>query len=105
MTKEHQAQRQVSTLIVVGITIMFVLAMCSGCSTPVPVTAKFPEAPGKLATQRCPDLQKLKDDAKLSDVSRTVTLNYSSYYECAVKTDAWIEWYEIQKRIFEGAGK
>jgi hypothetical protein len=105
MTKEHQAQRQVSTLIVVGIVIMFVLAMCSGCSTPVPVTAKFPEAPGKLATQPCPDLQKLKDDAKLSDVSRTVTLNYSSYYECAVKTDAWIEWYQVQRKIFEGAGK
>ncbi len=103
MSTEHRTQRQVSTLIVVGITIMFVLAMCSGCSTPVPVTAKFPEAPGKLATQPCPDLQKLKDDAKLSDVSRTVTLNYSSYYECAVKTDAWIEWYTVQRRIFEGA--
>ncbi len=103
MSTEHRTQRQVSTLIVVGITIMFVLAMCSGCSTPVPVTAKFPEAPGKLATQPCPDLQKLKDDAKLSDVSRTVTLNYSSYYECAVKTDAWIEWYKVQRRIFEGA--
>ena len=102
MSTEHRTQRQVSTLIVVGITIMFVLAMCSGCSTPVPVTAKFPEAPGKLATQPCPDLQKLKDDAKLSDVSRTVTLNYSSYYECAVKTDAWIEWYTVQRRIFEG---
>ena len=102
MSTEHRTQRQVSTLIVVGITIMFVLAMCSGCSTPVPVTAKFPEAPGKLATQPCPELQKLKDDAKLSDVSRTVTLNYSSYYECAVKTDAWIEWYTVQRRIFEG---
>ena len=105
MTTQHRTQRQISTLIVVGIAIMFVLAMCSGCSTPVPVTAKFPEAPGKLATQPCPDLQKLKDDAKLSDVSRTVTLNYSSYYECAVKTDAWIEWYQVQRKIFEGAGK
>lgn len=78
------------------------LLLClAGCSTVVPVTAKFPEAPGKLATQRCPDLQKLKDDAKLSDVSRTITINYSSYYECAVKTDAWIEWYEVQRHIFE----
>ena len=105
MSKEHRDQRQVSTLIVLGLFVMFVLAMCSGCSTVVPVTAKFPEAPGKMATQRCPDLQKLKDDAKLSDVSRTVTINYSTYYECAVKADAWQEWYEIQRRIFEGAGK
>ena len=102
--KNQQDQQIVSSLIIVAIVIMLVLAI-TGCSTVVPVTAKFPEAPGKLATQRCPDLQKLKDDAKLSDVSRTVTINYSTYYECAVKTDAWQEWYEIQKRIFEGAGK
>jgi hypothetical protein len=102
MSKEHRDQRQVSTLIVLGIAVMFVLAMCSGCSTVVPVTAKFPEPPGRLTTQPCPDLQKLKDDARLSDVSRTITLNYSTYYECAVKADAWQEWYGIQKHIFEG---
>ena len=79
---------------------MLVFAI-TGCSTVVPVTAKFPEPPGRLATTRCPDLQKLKDDAKLSDVSRTVAVNYSTYYECAVRADAWQEWYEIQKRIFE----
>ena len=82
--------------------VLLIAVLLTGCSTVVPVTAKFPEAPGKLATQRCPDLQKLKDDAKLSDVIRTVTINYSTYYECAVKADAWQEWYEIQRRIFEG---
>jgi uncharacterized protein YceK len=102
--KDNRDQGVVSSMIIFAIVIMLVLAI-TGCSTVVPVTAKFPEAPGKLATQRCPDLQKLKDDAKLSDVSRTVTINYSTYYECAVKTDAWIEWYKIQKHIFEGAGK
>jgi len=102
--KDNRDQGVVSSMIIFAIVIMLVLAI-TGCSTVVPVTAKFPEAPGKLATTRCPDLQKLKDDAKLSDVSRTVTINYSTYYECAVKTDAWQEWYEIQKRIFEGAGK
>ena len=99
---DENKQRSVSTMLVIGIIAVFVLAMCSGCSTVVPVTAKFPEAPGKLATQRCPDLQKLQDNARLSDVSRTVTINYSTYYECAVKADAWQEWYEIQRRIFEG---
>ena len=77
----------------------------TGCSTAVPVVAKFPEPPGRLITQRCPDLQKLNDDARLSDISKTVTQNYSLYYECAVKTDAWIEWYNVQKILFEGAGK
>jgi uncharacterized protein YceK len=101
MSQEHERQRRVSTLLIVGVVALLVLIMCSGCSTVVPVTARFPEAPGKLATTRCPDLQKLKDDAKLSDVSKTITINYSTYYECAVKADAWQEWYEIQKRIFE----
>jgi hypothetical protein len=99
--KNQQDQQIVSSLLIFVIVVMLVFAI-TGCSTAVPVTAKFPEAPGKLATQRCPDLQKLKDDAKLSDVSRTVTINYSTYYECAVKADAWQEWYEIQRRIFEG---
>ena len=102
MSQDHERQRRVSTVLMVGVVALLVLAMCSGCSTVVPVTARFPEAPGKLATTRCPDLQKLKDDAKLSDVSRTVIINYSTYYECAVKADAWQEWYEIQRRIFEG---
>ena len=79
--------------------------LLTGCSTVVPVAVKFPDAPGKSATVPCPTLQKLNDDAKLSDVARTVTLNYSTYYECAIKADAWQEWYQIQKHIFEGAGK
>ena len=103
--KTDNEQNHHSTLIIVGIVLMFILAMCSGCSTAVPVTAKFPEAPGKLATQPCTQLQKLPDDVKLSDVSKTISTNYTSYYECAVKVDAWREWYEIQKIIFEGASK
>jgi hypothetical protein len=77
------------------------LILITGCSTVVPVTAKFPEAP-KVMLQKCPQLEMLKDEAKLSDVAKTLTINYTTYYECAVKSDAWIQWYEIQKRIFEG---
>ena len=75
--------------------------LLGGCSTTVPVVAKFPEPPGKLATEKCPQLNKLGDDVKLSDVAKTVTENYTTYYSCAVKLDAWIEWYEVQKTIFE----
>ena len=102
MTKQPRDQKQVSTLIVVGIVVIFVLAMCAGCSTVVPVKARFPEPPARDAQTRCPDLQKLKDAPTLSDVTRTVTQNYNTYYECAVRTDTWQEWYEVQKRIFEG---
>ena len=86
-------------------TLLLTAVLLTGCSTVVPVTAKFPDPPGKNAQERCPQLQKLKDDPALSDVARTVTINYGTYYECAVRADAWQEWYEIQKRIFEGAVK
>ena len=102
--KSQQDQSIVSSVIIFAIVIMLVLAI-TGCSTVVPVTAKFPEPPGRGAMTRCADLAKLKDDAKLSDVANTVTANYGTYYECAVRADAWQEWYEIQKRIFNGAGQ
>jgi len=79
---------------------LILVLMLVGCSTTVPVTAKFPEPP-KYSLQTCPQLQTLKDGSKLSEVANTVTINYSTYYECAVKNDAWIEWYQIQKHIFE----
>lgn len=74
----------------------FVLA---GCTT-VPVKRTFPEAPKELL-QKCPDLQKLPDNAKLSEVAKVVTNNYILYHECAIKNDAFIEWYKTQKKIFE----
>jgi hypothetical protein len=84
---------------------VLIALLLTGCSTVVPVTVKFPEPPGKGAMTTCPNLIKLNDGAKLSDVANTVTVNYSTYYECAVKTDAWQEWYNIQKNIFESAGQ
>jgi hypothetical protein len=81
--------------------ILLLSLLLTGCSTVVPVTQKFPEAPSDIALIRCPQLQKIADDAKLSDVAKTVTVNYGTYYECAVKTDAWIEWYQKQKIIFD----
>ena len=102
--RDNRDQGVVSSMIIFAIVIMLVLAI-TGCATAVPVTARFPDPPGSLATQSCAELQKLKEDARLSDISRTITVNYSSYYECAVKTDAWIEWYKIQKIIFEGVAK
>lgn len=75
------------------------LVVLTGC-TAVPVKRTFPEVPSQLM-EKCPELQKLKDDAKLSDVAKNVTNNYTTYYECAVKHDAFVEWYNTQKRIFE----
>ena len=79
--------------------LLFVLIL-TGCSTTVPVTAKFPDVPERLLV-KCPQLEKLENESKLSDISKTVTNNYTTYYDCAVKHDAFIEWYNIQKNIFE----
>lgn len=83
------------------VLLFALLILLTGCSTTVPVKAKFPEVPDRLLV-KCPQLEKLNNDSKLSDVSKTITANYTTYYECAVKGDAWIEWYQIQKNIYEG---
>lgn len=83
-------------LIVIAACLLFL----QGCSTTVPVARKFPEIPPKLL-EKCPELERLKEQAKLSDVARAVTSNYMHYHECASKHDAMIEWYNVQKQLFE----
>jgi len=82
------------------ILIILTLSLLTACSTTVPVVAKFPEIPETLL-KPCPDLEKLKDEAKLSDVAKTVTVNYTTYYDCVVKHDGIVQWYKIQRHIFE----
>jgi len=103
--QDHRDQGRISSLIIIALIAMIVLAMCGGCATVVPVTARFPAPPGETYQQACPNLQKLSDTPQLSDVSRTINTNYSTYYECAVKLDTWIRWYTEQQTIFESAGK
>jgi starvation-inducible outer membrane lipoprotein len=80
--------------------ILSLVLLLSACTT-VPVVAKFPQAPGALVQEPCPNLQKLQDEAKLSDVAKIVTVNYTEYYMCAVKLEAWQRWYREQKTIYE----
>jgi hypothetical protein len=82
-----------------------IIAVCAffaltGCSTVVPVKAKFPDVPERLMI-KCPQLEKVSETPTLSDVAKTVTNNYTKYYECATKHDGFVEWYNIQKNIFE----
>jgi PBP1b-binding outer membrane lipoprotein LpoB len=81
--------------------IIIILAfLATGCSTTVPVVAKFPKAPERLM-QPCPQLEKLENEAKLSDVAKSVVNNYTKYHECSIQNESWIEWYKTQKQIFE----
>ena len=82
----------------------YLLLLClllTGCATAVPEVAQFPEPPGQASLTSCADLQKLEESSKLSDISKTIASNYTKYYECSIKNDAWIEWYKTQKRLFE----
>jgi len=83
------------------LSLFFLVLLFSGCATqPVPVVSRFPEA-NKYILEKCAPLTKLEDGAKLSDVAKTVSQNYSLYHECSAKTDSWIEWYQNQKKIYE----
>ena len=85
--------------------VLLLSLLLSGCATSVPVAVRFPAPPGQSYMQACPNLKKLQDAPLLSDISQTINVNYSTYYECAVKLDTWIRWYTEQQTIFESAGK
>jgi hypothetical protein len=76
------------------------LLILSGCAAQkTAVLTSFPDVPQDLLTA-CPDL-KTVDTAteKLSEVLPIIVDNYSTYYECKVKVDTWVEWYNKQKEI------
>lgn len=74
--------------------------LLSGCFKTVPVKRNFPAVPAELQ-QPCTDLDKTPDSTQLSDVVKTVTKNYALYHECRTRNEAWREWYDAQKKIFE----
>jgi hypothetical protein len=83
----------------------FVLALVcflSACSTAIPIKQEFPVAP-QLLLERCPDLLTI-DDGKNSirDMLKVVIQNYATYYQCAEKTHGWQDWYNAQKKIYNG---
>jgi len=81
------------------------IMLLSACSTTVPVTVKFPSVPDVLL-EKCPQLKTIDgENVSIIDYTKTVTINYTTYYECAVKNDSWIEWYQTQKIIFDNVSK
>jgi hypothetical protein len=80
---------------------LLVCLLLAGCSTTVPVKRNFPDVPQVLKTP-CPELKEVQEGTvRLSDVLSVVTDNYSQYHECKITVEAWIEWYDQQKKIFE----
>jgi hypothetical protein len=82
------------------ILILFFVLILSGCvTTQTNVQMTFPEVPDDLM-KACPDLKTVDTSTdKLSDILPVIVDNYGTYYECKVKVDTWIEWYNKQKEI------
>jgi DNA-binding transcriptional regulator YbjK len=77
------------------------LLLCLAGCTSVPVTADFPAVPDALMA-KCPALKTITGEkVTIVDFTRTVTENYTTYYECAARSEAWQEWYTRQKQIWE----
>lgn len=87
------------------IILIAALLSLTGCATKVPVAMKFPAAPeGLLIT--CAELEKIPaTEEQLSKVATTIVENYSRYHECRAKVDAWIDWYNQQKKISDSVTK
>jgi hypothetical protein len=81
-------------------SILILSLLLAGCSTVVPVTMKFPEAPPSLMTP-AKNLNTLPKDKKIemSDIISTTNENSKLYYELKIKYEAWQEWYKEQKKI------
>jgi hypothetical protein len=85
-----------------SILLIPVVMLLTGCLATAP---KFPEAPPEL-TAKCPELNEVAEGTKeFSKVLDVVVVNYSTYYECRVKVEAWQEWYKNQKEIYNNAVK
>lgn len=79
-----------------GLTILL-----TACSTAVPLTQNFPDAP-EMLKEKCPELKIIVGEkVSIVDFTKTVSENYTTYYQCAGRTDAWIDWYNKQKKIWE----
>lgn len=81
--------------------VLLPIVLLTGCLQTAPVKMSFPQVPEELKVA-CPDLQQIESGTtKLSKVVTVVAKNYGLYQECQVKVDAWTQWYDAQKKIFE----
>jgi len=81
--------------------VLLIALLLNGCATTVPVHMHFPQVPETLIAN-CPVLDPLTEDQnRLSDLLENANTNYGKHHECAAKHQAWQEWYNTQKKIFE----
>lgn len=85
------------------IALLGLVSLLAACSTAVPVTQSFPDAPAILM-EKCPELKIIQGEKiSIVDFTKTVSENYTTYYECSAKNNSWQEWYTKQKKIWDDA--
>jgi hypothetical protein len=83
------------------IALLGLVSLLAACSTAVPLTQNFPQAP-VILMEKCPELKTIQGEkVTIVEFTKTVSENYTTYYQCAGRTDAWIDWYNQQKKIWE----
>lgn len=80
--------------------LILLLIFLSGCSTTVPVTQKFPQAP-EVLLQQCEQLKEVPQEASLIDLTKVVVENYTKHYQCSVLVEGWHSWYKAQQQIYK----
>jgi hypothetical protein len=74
--------------------------LLTGCLATAPVVPKWPNVPKEIL-ESCPDLKTVDaTNEKISVILESVTDNYSQYYDCKSKVNDWIEWYNINKKLW-----
>lgn len=88
-----------------SLAIIFILSLLvTGCGTLKPSSRPaWPSVPSALLVP-APDLIPLKpSQTELSDLLENANLNYSEYFVLRNKYDAWIDWYNTQKQIYDNS--
>lgn len=80
--------------------LILLLLVLAGCSTTVPVVAKFPEAPKELLV-KCEPLQSADKSVTISEFTKIVVSNYEKFHLCANKHSGLVDWYQQQKENFK----
>lgn len=87
-----------------NILLLSIIFLLAGCQL-VPVKPTFPNVPEKLM-KPCEKLDTIPvDEVKFSAFLKVVTGNYKKAHNCSDQVDAWQQWYQEQKKIFEASGK
>jgi len=79
--------------------LLIPVLLLTGClKDTVPIKQVWPTVPKELL-EACPDLKQMDPKVnKLSDIIDVVSDNYALYYDCKVKVDDWIVWYNGQQK-------